>query len=239
MSAGIRITPAMFDVLVDDGTVPGRAMSAGEILLGGVPRGAAIVLTDGAGLGYRAIDAMNSLAEHGYESIAVDPSVMGDVTDRQLVAAVESLVVRLARRGWSRDQIGLVGYELGGRAVLLASAALSLGAAVSVSPTGWSEITDRAPALVTPWLGLFGEDEGDADVLGLRRFAGRVYERSPEYTQVVCYPSAGAQFYRDDHDHTGRAASFDAWQRVLEWFNLRVVPRPSPLAEAWARRVGA
>ena len=61
-------------------------------------------------------------------------------------------------------------------------------------------------------------------------------QTSPVYTQLVTYPGVSGTFYQESAESLAHAASFDAWQRALEWFNLRVVPRPSQLAELWERK---
>jgi carboxymethylenebutenolidase len=223
-------------------------MPAAELHLGGVPRGAAIILR-GQDSGWAdAAELMNGLAEHGYESVAADVAraAAGGAppTDDGLVADVLTLLERLARRGWSPEQVGVVGYDLGGRAALLAASVNVLGAAVSVNPAGVAHpLGDALPPLlgfprgvVTPWLGLFGAlDEWTGPVVA-SRLGGALEARSPVHTEFVVYPGVAGDFYRHSSEVLAHAASFDCWQRIVEWLNLRVVPRPTPLAEAWRRR---
>jgi len=199
----------------------GAGVTATEITLGGVPRGAIIVLCD-AGRLSDAAEPMNGLAEHGYESVAAEVSGgAGDV--------VGSLLAHLGARGWEAEQVGVIGYGAGGRAALLTAAEFTLGAAVTIAPDG--PVSDPREPLRTPWLGLFG-----GDAAGLRRLGETLYERSPVYTEVVCYPAAGSGFHRDSAEAPVHAAAFDSWQRTVEWLNLRVVPRLTPLARAWRAR---
>ncbi|GAA2223579.1 dienelactone hydrolase family protein [Micromonospora olivasterospora] len=244
MSGTIRIEPTVVSVPVVDGDLTVAAVS-----LGGVPRGAALLLTDSRGIDTDAVDLMNSLAEHGYESLCVDLAApRGDRTsppsDEELVRDVEALIACHGQRGWEPEQIGVVGYELGGRAAMLAAERHTLGAVVSVSPSGIEEplaetapaLADQMPVLRSPWLGMFGGEDSHISPRTLSILGTQVYERSPAYTEVVRYPALSGAFYREHVDYRGRAASFDSWQRVIEWLNLRVVPRPTPLAEAWERR---
>jgi carboxymethylenebutenolidase len=53
---------------------------------------------------------------------------------------------------------------------------------------------------------------------------------------VVTYPGVSRTYYRDSYEAAAHAAAFDTWQRVVEWLNRRVVPRSTPLAEAWRAR---
>jgi carboxymethylenebutenolidase len=222
-------------------------MPVAELHLGGVPRGAGIVLCGpGAGLP-DAAELMNGLAEHGYESVAADVGrIAADgapLTDDAMVADVRSLLDRLAGRGWSRDQVGVVGYDLGGRAALLAASAYVLGAAISVNPAGIAQpageslppLADSPSGVRTPWLGLFGALDARTGLAAVRRLGDALRARSPVHTELVVYPGVAGDFYRHSSEVLAHAASFDCWQRIVEWLNLRVVPRPTPLAEAWRR----
>ena len=107
-----RIEPSVAEASFRYGS--GRSLPVARIELGGVPRGAAIVLCDTGALERDAAGFMNGLAEHGYESVAVDLSPTGGdptgTTDRDLVSDVAVLLGRLGERGWSPVQVGLVGY---------------------------------------------------------------------------------------------------------------------------------
>lgn len=213
------------------------ALPIAEIRLGAVPRGAALVLCDAGGLAGHAVEVMNRLAEHGYESLAAD--VSGTSPDG---GAVGALLRRLAQKDWNHEQVGLVGYGAAATHALAAAAEYRLGAAVSVSPSGEplsdlivGTIDGRHP-LRTPWLGLIGERTGAAP--GLRELGRPLWARSPVYTEIVCYPGAGDGFFRDAADVPTHVAAFDSWQRTVEWFNLRVAPRLTPLAKQWLSRRG-
>lgn len=204
-----------------------------EVRLSGLPRGAALLLCARGGLDSQAGELMNALAEHGYETLATDLSWL-DLNDAGRLAAVEGLLDVLATRGWTREQVGVVGYADGGRAALIAAGATGVGAAVSLSPSGWDD--SDPPVVNTPWLGLFGErDEACSpeDVADL----GRRLADAPAFSRVVVYPGADADFFRGPADALGHAAAFDSWQRVVEWLNVRVAPRPSPYAELWSLRL--
>ena len=59
---------------------------------------------------------------------------------------------------------------------------------------------------------------------------------APAFTQLVVYPGVGPDFHRDAAPALVHAAAFDCWQRVVEWLNVRVSPRPTPYAELWELR---
>jgi len=222
-----RIEPVRATVALAPATV-----ATAEIRLQGVPRGAALLLCEDGGFDARAAELMNAMAEHGYETLAADVASL-QLDDSGLLAVVEGLLDLLAERGWQREQIGIVGYGEGGRASLVAAGALYVGAAVSVSPTRRSEA--GPVTVVAPWLGMFGEHDPVTPPAAAAELRARLAE-APEFTRVVVYPGAGADFFRGPHDALGHAAEFDSWQRVVEWLNVRVVPRPSPYAELWALR---
>jgi carboxymethylenebutenolidase len=213
----LRIAPGISEMA----SSRGAAVRVAEIRLGGVPRGAAVVLCDARALEHEVAEVLNGLAEHGYESLAADLSPAGPARDDELLSDVGVLLGRLAERGWEAEQIGLIGYGSGGRLALLAAAEFGLGAAVSVAPTGL-----RAPAvpLRAPWLGLFGDLDENVPPSAVRELREALNSGSPVHTELVGYPGAGAAFHRDSPQAQAHAAAFDSWQRTVEWLNLRVVP---------------
>lgn len=232
MDPAIRIEPGAAHVVVGSRTVPVHTL-----WLGGIPRGAVLLLLDADTTSYDGTEAMNELAAHGYESLAADPTGPDDATQR---AIVDALVGQLAERGWTTEQIGVVGLGSGGRAALLAAADTTFGGAVSVAPTGIPDLLAEpgriGAGVRTPWLGLFGaaDDATSGDVLAA--LIDALGPESPVYTELVRYRGVADGFFRDSHQPLVHAAAFDAWQRIIEWLDARVVPRPTPLARAWRMR---
>jgi carboxymethylenebutenolidase len=230
----IRIQPGTAQVVLG-----ARTVNAHTVWLGGIPRGAVLMLLDAGTTEDDVAEAMNTLAGHGYESVAADLSV---VDEGSRPAAVDALVGVLAGRGWSNEQIGLVGFGSGGRTALLVAARTTFGGAVSVGPTGVAELLGEperlgaGAGLRTPWLGMFGGDDDSAPRQVLSTLTDTLGPESPVYTELVRYPGVAAGFYRDSHRPLVHAAAFDSWQRIIEWFDARVVPRPTPLAEIWRSR---
>jgi carboxymethylenebutenolidase len=234
MDAAVRIPLLLSDIPASTGSLP-----IAQLNLGGVPRGAAILLCHEGELSGDAAERMNRLAEHGYESVAADLAASGtDHPDGALVTDVDALLALLAERGWMSEQIGLIGYGLGARAALLAAAEHTFGAAISIGPVGLvggvESLADLSGKLHTPWLGMFGIGTGnqlaDADRVGT------ALRGSPAYTEVVQYRRVPEDFYRNPGEWVTDAAEFDSFQRVIEWLDAHVVPRPTPLAELWRRR---
>ncbi|HWU22114.1 MAG TPA: dienelactone hydrolase family protein [Nocardioides sp.] len=185
-----------------------------------------IVLVDDATPEVEVLEVMNVLAVEGFESLAM---VAGD--------GIEVLAEARARTcGWAPDQIGVVGVGAGGTLALEIARRRRLGAVVSLSPAPDVAEVSAAPALRTPWLGLFGseaEDLSAADLALLRRVLD---EGSDVFSQVVVYPGVGADFHRRTEDGVSFAASYDGWQRVTEWLLARVAARLTPLAQEWRDR---
>lgn len=234
MDALIRVTPTRRAVAV--GT---RTISAEQVILGGVPRGAALVLCEADDLGPGSAAVANDLIMQGYEPLVAE---IGDATsERDHRAVAGALLGVLAERGWEHQQVGVLGYGAGARAALTAAFVFDLGAVVSVSSSAAdvaghaADLLDRPAVMHAPWLGVFTGTEGPAarTVDDLRR---RLRAQAPVHTQVIAYGGGPARPHREGRDAIDHAASFDSWQRAMEWLNLRVVPRPTELALAWARR---
>ena len=229
MDEVFRIRPSIGQIAHGDLAIP-----VADIALGGVPRGAVLILCEPDELELTSDDIGNRFAEHGYESTTADLAVASG-RDDTTAHAVGTLLDYVARRGWSPDQVGVVGYGRAGRAALLAAASYPVGAAVTaatrfddVVPAGTSDV-----AVSAPWLGMFAADAPESEPRRISSFAEKIDEASPVYTRVLAYPHVAGPFYRDSREPWEHAASFDSWQRTLEWLNLRVVPRLTPLAQAW------
>ncbi|KRF19758.1 hypothetical protein ASG90_20215 [Nocardioides sp. Soil797] len=198
-----------------------------EISLPGTPHGIVLLFCESGTLERDATERMNELAADGYDTLAVE-------TSDPVLDVVPSLLQRAAARGWSSEQVAVVGIGTGGRAALLVAATHELAAAVSLSaPLHGDPVPDRP--VRTPWLGMFGADDAAAPADDVRRLAATV-GASDVFIEVVRYPAVGPDFHALVDDGVNYAASFDAWQRTTEWLNARVAPRLSPLAVAWRSR---
>lgn len=226
----LRIQPTPGLVELARGTVP-----VAEINYGAAPRGAVVVLSDDGGIRRASLEVLNSLAELGYVSTAVELGPCIGRSNADIVADVEAVLDHLAARGWERGQMGVIGHGQGAWPAFVAAQEINLGAAVSASPIPADEPPWLGPprTVRTPWLGLFpaAADTGTPTGPALREDGERVYAK------VVGYPGASSTFYRMTHHEYG--VGFDAWQRSVEWLNQRVAPRPTELAVRWQQRVEA
>lgn len=220
-------------------TVAGVAVEISELLLGGVPRGTALIVasrdpfsdTDAVDTMNR-VDLMNQLAEQGFESVFVTPAGgwPGDDFGRALI---DHVLGWASDRGWLPDQIGVLGYDEGARAALLGAAEHELGGAVSV-PRAGKQLLTPAAALRTPWLGVVGTGSAAELDHQLAAFRDRLRVESSAHTAVVGYRGVD-HCLSDSTEPVVHAAAFDSWQRTVEWLNIHVAPRPTPLALAWQR----
>jgi len=228
----IRIEPSPGEVRHGAGV-----LAVGDVSLGGTPRGVVLLLCEPGQRAGSAARLANGLAEHGFDSTIAD---LGDDHDESsIVARLGALLEHVATRGWRPDQAGVVGYGPAGVAAHVAAEHLPVGAAVSLAnefagandsyPDGY-----RPRRLQVPWLGMFAVPA--ERMPRFARYRRDVEQASDVYTEVVAYRDASPSYYRDSTAVADHAASFDSWQRTIEWLNLRVVPRLTPLAEAWVAR---
>ncbi|MCP2164436.1 dienelactone hydrolase family protein [Goodfellowiella coeruleoviolacea] len=201
-------------------------------------RGGLVVLHEALGVTDTVRGLVATLADEGW--LAVAPHLFHDaeepdqadggsaavqarvdrLTGESVLADTDVAFVWLGERGVPADQMGVIGFDLGGAVALVVAASRTLGAAVSVAGGGvLAPISPGLPALVevagelaSPWLGLYG-DEDEAipveDVEKLRDAAAS----AKVATNVVRFAGANHRF-----DASPEAAA-EAWQRALNWFD--------------------
>ena len=197
-----------------------------EIRLGGTQRGLIVLLTDETTPEVEVFEAMNTFAMEGFESLALTTA-----------SGIERLVEALAtERAWVAEQIGVVGIGAGGTLALDLARRRQFGAAVSLSPVPDVAAVAGDPVLCTPWLGLFGADAGEVTTPGLVRLQKALDEGSDVFSRVVVYPGVGADFHRRTEDGISFSASYDGWQRTVEWLLARVASRLTSFAVSWRAR---
>ena len=82
--------------------------------------------------------------------------------------------------------------------------------------------SDASRELKTPWLGLFGDEDGSIPV-DRRRAATRGARRdAPVDTEVVRYAGAKHGFHCDRRPDYDEAAAKDGWARTLRWFEAHL-----------------
>ena len=147
------------------------------------------------------------------------------LTDDGILTDVDATVEHLRAAGFADGKIGIVGFCMGGRVTFLVAAERRLGAAVGFYGGGlvtarfpqFPPLTDRAAALQTPWLGLFGDLDSSIPVEDVEAVRKALTDASVE-TDVVRYPDAEHGFHCDKRPSYNAEASKDAWARTLAWF---------------------
>lgn len=240
MNGAVRIEPASVSI-----ASAGSPLVVRQVGLGGVPRGMVIVASGSAS--HDTVDVQNALAEHGYESVVLpQPFRASDSAATRSANVIADLLRHVNRRGWAPEQVGLICFGDGAWLGLHAAVAFELGAAVSVSPTPSDGLDARRAATVlasarrlrTPWLGLIAGSARVVAELDATLTAMSTPGVGSTLAHVVSYPGAPQNFFEPTREVVTHAAGFDAWQRSVEWLNLRVVPRPTPLDQRWRSRRG-
>ncbi len=211
-------------------TVDGCEVTTATIALPGVPRGGVVVLSAPEQTRSDVVDVANRLAAHGYEAVSL--TGVECPTGSLVGAGLDAL----RERGWEAEQTAVLGFGPGADAVAEVLAALRIGAAVGVETSADALCRLRTAALLTPWLGLARATEPGVDHSALRT---SLRQHAAVHTDYVVYDSANQAVWRRGNSPAQNWAHWDHWQRVVEWFNARIVPRPTPLARRFAERAGA
>jgi carboxymethylenebutenolidase len=208
----------------------------------GSPGAAVIVIQEAFGVNDHIEDVTRRFATEGYRAVSPhlfhrsgDPALgyddiqkvmphMQAVTEAGLARDLDATLSYLADAGFESNQVGIVGFCMGGTVSFLAATRYPLGAAVTFygggiasGRFGTPSQIELAPDLVAPWLGLYGDlDQGIPveEVEALREAAAK----ASVPTEVVRYPDAEHGFHCDARSSFHPPSSQDAWQRTLAWF---------------------
>ncbi|MBM3660380.1 MAG: dienelactone hydrolase family protein [Actinobacteria bacterium] len=214
----------------------------------GAARGAVIVVQEAFGVNAHIRDVTTRFAAAGYHAVApayfhragggavedysdfsaIFPLFEG-LTDDGILADTAATLDHLRAAGFADGQVGIVGFCFGGRVTFLASLEWALGAGVGFYGGGiatkgvlpFPALVERTAALQTPWLGLFGDQDGSipvADVEHLREALGAASVDAA----VVRYAEAEHGFHCDARDSYHEASAEDAWGRTLAWFDAHL-----------------
>ena len=224
-------------------------MSAYEAAPEGGARRAVIVIQEAFGVNDHIADVTRRFADAGYHAIApalfhragggtapyddfekVLPLFEG-ITDPGIVMDVDAARAHLGAAGFGDRAIGIVGFCMGGRVSFLASLELELGAAVGFYGGGivtarfpqFPPLIDRVGDLQTPWLGLFGDEDGSIPVEDVERLRAEL-DGADVPAEVVRYAGAEHGFHCDQRPSYHAEAATDAWARTLAWFEEHLEP---------------
>ena len=198
------------------------------------PQPAVIVIQEWWGLNEHIKDVARRFAEAGYVALAPD-LYHGQVTTepdeaRKLamelgmgdaVGEIQAAMAYLRDQDFTTDQIGIIGFCMGGGLVLQTAAADdSVGAAIPFygQPVGAAE----AQQISAPVLSFLGTQD---------RISAANYEAMhdafaangiPNHFQL--YEGAQHAFFNDTRDSYAPEAADDAWMRTLSWFDEYLSP---------------
>jgi carboxymethylenebutenolidase len=220
-------------------------MRAYEALPDGTPRGGIVVVQEAFGVNTHIEDVTRRCATAGYRAVAPDlfhRSGPGSVVeygnfekvleyfkdvggDAAVMTDIETAIAHLRSSGLTDSQIGIVGFCFGGRVTFLTALHHKLGAAVGFYGGGivtgrfpqFPALIDQAASLQTPWLGVFGDQDGSIPVDDVETLRAKL-SKVPIDTDVVRYAEAGHGFHCDKRDDFRADDASDAWKRTLDWF---------------------
>lgn len=140
----------------------------------------------------------------------------------QLGDDLDACLAHLADLGTPAARVGVIGFCMGGTVALAEGARQPLGAAVSFygggvaeGRFGYAALVDLAPALRTPWLGLYGDRDSGIPVEQAVAL-GAAAARADVPTDLVRY-DAEHGFHCDHRPSYDPPSAQDAWSRTLEW----------------------
>jgi carboxymethylenebutenolidase len=233
MTTETRVT-----VKTADGT-----MDLYESLPDGKPKGAVIVIQEAFGVNEHIQDVTRRFAAAGYRAVAptlfhragggtapytdftkVMPLFKG-VNDDAILMDVDAALAHLRGQGFRDEQVGIVGFCMGGRVTFLVATHRKLGAAVGfygggiavARRPGFPVLIGHAGNLATPWLGLFGDKDGGIPVEDIELLRETLRRESKTPSEIRRYPDAEHGFHCDVRPAYNEAAAKDAWARTLDW----------------------
>jgi carboxymethylenebutenolidase len=215
-----------------------------------VAHGAVIVIQEAFGVNQHIEDVTRRFATAGYHAVApalfhragggtiddydnVDFAEMlklfEGVTDDTVLTDVDATRTLLHDAGFADSRVGIVGFCFGGRVAFLVAARRRLGAAVTFYGGGiasqghfsFPPLLDEAPAIQTPWLGLFGDEDTGIPVEDVEKLRLAV-EAAPVDTEVIRYPDAGHGFHCDRRASYHEASARDGWSRAIAWLDAHL-----------------
>ena len=148
------------------------------------------------------------------------------LTDDGILVDLDAAFAHLASLGHHAGAVGVVGFCFGGRVSFLAAARRTFGASVGFYGGGlvtprfpqFPALIDESATLQTPWLGLFGDEDGSIPVGDVETLRGALVD-APVATEIVRYPDAEHGFFCDERSSFNATVSADAWPRTIAWFD--------------------
>jgi carboxymethylenebutenolidase len=233
--------PVPADEVTPDVSARG-AVTRGALTRGALTRGALIVVQEAFGVNDHIVDVCRRFAMEGYHAVAphlfhregisglpydLDLAIghMGALTASGIRHDLAATRDYLATQGFSPSAIGIVGFCMGGSIAFVAAAETPYGAAVtfygsgvSVGRFGFRSMSELAPELQSPWLGLYGDLDPGIPLVEVEKLRTAVASASVP-TAIVRYSEAGHGFHCDARPaNYHEASATDAWSKTLDWF---------------------
>ncbi len=186
-----------------------------------------------ASAGYRAVaPALFHRAGGGtapYDDFSRVLPLFESVDDATILTDVDAALDHLRSAGFADEQIGLVGFCMGGRVSFLVAISRAIGASVGFYGGGivsgrfpqFPPLIDRAGDLATPWLGLFGDLDQSIPVEDVETLRTALADLDT-HTEIVRYSNAEHGFHCDVRPAYNADAAADAWRRTLAFFDERL-----------------
>jgi carboxymethylenebutenolidase len=161
-----------------------------------------------------------------YNDLPTAMRAMGTLNKEDLSADVSAAITYLNGLGFRKENIGVIGYCMGGTVAFCAATFGIVGAAVSFygagiaqSRFGFDPLIELTPALECPWLGLYGERDKTISIEDIERLEAALPE-SPFSAELVRYPDAEHAFDCTPRPEVfNHAASTDARKRTLQFLD--------------------
>lgn len=172
--------------------------------------------------------------EVDYEDFPSAMKYLGNLTKEGITNDLDATLNFLNGLGYQRENIGMVGYCMGGGVTFYAASLGRIGAAVSyygggvtTGRFGLEPLVDIGPFLKCDWLGLYGDqDQGipEDQVEALRESA----KSSGKKTDIVRYPEGQHGFNCDDRPGVyNEEIAKDAFARTTAFFKETLTDRVS------------
>lgn len=208
----------------------------------GPPTGGVVVIQEAFGVNDHIEDVTRRFAAAGY--LAVAPHIFhrtgggsvdyGDfekimphfqaLSDDKILDDVDAALEQLRSEGVGADRSAIVGFCFGGRVTFLAAVSRRLAAGVGFYGGGivsgrsgaMPALTDRIPAMQTPWLGLFGDRDAHIPVDEVEKLRAALAD-APVDADIVRYADADHGFHCDARESFHAESAADGWRRTLDW----------------------
>lgn len=133
-------------------------------------------------------------------------------------AALETVFDALQAQPQAAGRVGSVGFCFGGRMSLALGLRRPLAAVCTFYGGGMQQLFEQLPALRSPVLGLFGDQDVSIPVGTVEQFEALLTQHGIPH-EIKVYPASGHAFFRDSDPASYRpAAAADAWERVKTFF---------------------